>query len=165
MDYKQTTHYWGLNREDEFYEKENNLRKPPHKRKRKWPSIEEFWTSMELKPFKLYCNEYADYRKFRRWLRIQVFGAENKAISYEEEARARFIKEFDICMGNYEEAGVVNTEMAVFKWDYTYFMTKDEIKALKEKPEVYKIPKAFDLTKAERVHITKEDIKSMELKE
>lgn len=38
-------------------------------------------------------------------------------------------------MGKYEEQGVVNTEMAVFKWDNTYFMSADEIKKMKDKPE------------------------------
>lgn len=41
----------------------------PHKRKRKWPSVEEFWSSMEPKEFKLHCNELADFRKFKAWIR------------------------------------------------------------------------------------------------
>lgn len=52
-DYRQTQTYWGFNREDEYYEKQ--LSKPPHKRRRKWPTTEEFWTSTEPKEFKLYA--------------------------------------------------------------------------------------------------------------
>ena len=52
-DFKQTDFYWGLNREDEYYDKYITL--PPHKRRRKWPTIEEFWTTMEPKEFKLTC--------------------------------------------------------------------------------------------------------------
>jgi hypothetical protein len=36
-DYRKTDHYWGFNREDEYYEK--YLNKPPHQRRKKWPSI------------------------------------------------------------------------------------------------------------------------------
>jgi hypothetical protein len=36
-DYKQTDFYHGLNREDQYYEKE--LSKRPHLRKRKWPTV------------------------------------------------------------------------------------------------------------------------------
>jgi len=48
--------------------------------------------------------------------------------------------------------------MAVFKWDYTYYMNKDEIKKLKDKPEPLIPPKAFDFSKAERVKMTKEEL-------
>ena len=34
-------------------------------------------------------------------------------------------------MGDFNEKGVVNHEMAVYKWDATYFMTENEIKELK----------------------------------
>ncbi len=47
FDYKQTDFYHGLNREDEYYETTANLKKPLHQRKRKYPSVEEFWTSTE----------------------------------------------------------------------------------------------------------------------
>jgi heat shock protein HspQ len=46
-DYKKTDFYHGLNREDEFYLSEANLKKPLHKRKRKYPTIQEFWESTE----------------------------------------------------------------------------------------------------------------------
>lgn len=74
-------------------------------------------------------------------------------------AKSTFDKELDICMGNYDEKGVINTQMAIFNWDYTYFMTKDDLKKSKEKHEKIVPPKAFDLRKAERVYVTKEDIK------
>ena len=43
-DYKKTDSYWGPNREDSYYDKQ--LAKSPHRRRRKWPTIDEFWTSM-----------------------------------------------------------------------------------------------------------------------
>lgn len=69
FDYKKTVLYHGLNREDEYYNKPNNLRKPFHKRKRKWPFVTEFWASTELHEFRFVCDDRADYRKFKRWLR------------------------------------------------------------------------------------------------
>jgi hypothetical protein len=44
-------------------------------------------------------------------------------------------------------------------------MTKEDIKKLKEKPELPKPPKAFDLSMAERVFITKEELKMREMAE
>jgi hypothetical protein len=54
--------------------------------------------------------------------------------------------------------------MAAHLWDFTYFMTEKEIKALKEEqlPEKFDTPKQFDLSKATRVHTTKEDVKKMQ---
>lgn len=55
--------------------------------------------------------------------------------------------------------------MAIFKWDYTYFMTAEDVKKMKDKPEPLKPIKALDLQKAERIFITKEEIKMRELQE
>ena len=52
-DYKQTDYYHGLNREDEFYMTEKNLKRPAKRRKKKWPTVEEFWTSEEPMTFRL----------------------------------------------------------------------------------------------------------------
>lgn len=41
-------------------------------------------------------------------------------------------------------------------------MDKEEVKKLKEKPEPLIPPKSFDFSKAERVVITKEDLKRKE---
>ena len=69
FDYKQTDLYYGLNREDEYYNNPKNLRLPLHKRKKKRPSVQEFWTSDQLFEFRFVCDNKADYRKFRRWVR------------------------------------------------------------------------------------------------
>ena len=69
IDYKQTDFYHGPSREDEFYLTEKNMKKPLHKRTRKWPTIDEFWACEDPKPFRLIASEAADYRKFRRWIR------------------------------------------------------------------------------------------------
>jgi len=62
---------------------------------------------------------------------------------------------------------VNHTDIAVFKYDFTYFMSADELKKLPKDrlPEPLEIPKSFDLSKAERVFITKEELKRRELEE
>ncbi len=143
------------------------MKKPPHRRSRPWPSIQEFWESKEPKEFKLYCQDQADFRKFRVWLRKQLAQVREK--SFDEEAAEKFGSEVDIAVGdNYEAKGKVNREIAVFKWDYTHFMSAEEIKKLKgDKAPPAKLvpPKSFDLTTAERVIITKEELKRRELLE
>lgn len=57
FDYKQTDFYHGYNREDEFYLTEKNLKKPEHMRKRKWPSVPEFWALEQPRPFRLLAGE------------------------------------------------------------------------------------------------------------
>ena len=71
-DHKQTDLYHGLNREDEYYQSPKNLRKPLHKRKRKWPTIEEFWKSEEPIEWKVKADDYADVRRFKRWFRAEL---------------------------------------------------------------------------------------------
>jgi len=70
-DYKKTDFYWGFNRPegDAYYNSPSNLKKPPHKRDRPYPSIKEFWESEEPQEFKLGCQDQADYRKFIVWIR------------------------------------------------------------------------------------------------
>lgn len=96
------------------------------------------------------------------WLRKTLKEVSEGSKHYQDEAAERFGSEIDICIGNYAEQGKVNREIAVFKWDYTYFMSPDEVKKLKgEKAPPPKLvpPKSFDLTTAERVIITKEELK------
>jgi hypothetical protein len=56
-DYRQTDFYYGLNRDDDYYETKRNLKRPLHKRKQRRPTIEEFWACEELKEFKLSCDD------------------------------------------------------------------------------------------------------------
>lgn len=168
-DYKKTDFYWGLERPegDAYYESKKNLAKPPHKRERRWPTVEEFWTSTEPQEFRMSCQDQADFRKFRVWIRKVLAEVSEKAEayqSYEDQAAERFGSEVDISMGNFEDQGKVNTNIAVFNYDYSFFMSPDELKK-KGAPSKLVAPKAFDLSKAERVVITKEELKQRELME
>lgn len=117
---------------------------PPHKRRRKWPSVSEFWESMEPKEFRIHCTEHADYRKFKAWIR-KVTKESLEKTPFDEEIKNRFGEEVDVCVAEYDKPGKINTNMAIFNWDFTYFMTPDEIKKMKDKPEPLKPIKAFDL--------------------
>lgn len=59
FEYKQTDHYHGLNREDEYYQSQRNLKRPFHKRKRKRPTVQEFWHSDEPFEFRLTADDQA----------------------------------------------------------------------------------------------------------
>lgn len=125
-DYKQTTFYWGLNRDDEFYDRD--LKLPPHKRRRKYPSIKEFWESTEPKEFKLICGDQADIKKFIIWLKKVLKEIPNKQGDHDSDAAAKYSGEIDICLGNYNDRGKVNRDIAIFNWNYSFFMSPDELK-------------------------------------
>ena len=152
-DYKQTTFYHGYNREDSFYLSEKNLKKPEHKRSKKWPSIEEFWECEEPKPFRLVTSEHADVRKFKRWLRNHLAKIEsNPDFDYDKEALAKFEPGLDISLGDFDKREEINTDMAIFKWSNQMYMTEQEIKDLPEERRLIKQPpKPMDLSKAERI--------------
>jgi len=103
IDYKKTDYYHGLNREDDYYLTTKNLKKPGHKRSRKWPSIDEFWASNDPVEFRLIAGEQADWRKFRRWLRKHLQKIEESEFDYDKEALAKWEPELDICLGDFNK--------------------------------------------------------------
>jgi hypothetical protein len=118
---------------------------------------------MEPKEFKLQCGDQADWRKFRRWLRKEVLvKGPKREIPFDIEIKDKYAGEIDLCEGTYDKVGVVRTDMAVYKWDYTYFMSPEDVAKLKEKPEPLVAPKSFDLSKAERVYFTIDDLRRRE---
>lgn len=165
-DYRQTDFYYGLNREDEYYETKRNLKRPLHKRKMRRPTIQEFWESEEPKEFKLSADDQAQYRKFKRWLRkhLDVHGLPD-AKPFDQIQAEKFKDEVQIHLGDYKEPSVINTKMAVHQWDFTYFLNEEELKKLKpeEKPEEFEVPKHPDMATAERIFISKEQIKMEEI--
>ena len=159
FDYKQTDIYHGLNREDEYYQSPKNLRKPFHQRKRKWPSTSEFWESSEPALFKLIADDHADVRKFKRWLLLKLRKASVIEKSFDDKVLEKYSKDIDICLGDYSEKSKPNTDMAVFKVDWTDFMTPEEVKQQKEQLQPLTKAKYIDLNRAKRVKITREEIK------
>ena len=93
--------------------------------------------------------------------------AEVKTDSYDKEAFAKFDDEIDICLGEFDKKGKINSNIAVFNYDFTFFMSPEELKKFpKEKlPAKITAPKSFDLSLAERVVITKEELKRREMME
>lgn len=85
---------------------------------------------------------------------------EGSDFDYDKEALEKFTPEIDICLGDYDKKGVINTNMAIFAWDNSVFMTEEEYKDLPAEKKVKVHPaKMFDLSKAERVIIKKEEMK------
>ena len=164
-DYKQTDLYHGLPREESFYNSPKNLRRSERRRRRPWPTVDEFWSSEEPKQFRLLCSDQADYRKFRRWLRRHLRLLEDSDFNYDEAALGKFGSDLDICLGDFDKVEQVNTDMAAFKWSHATYMDEAEIQALPEdrRPKVLVPPVMFDLSKAERVSVDKSELKVNEI--
>ena len=159
FDYKQTDFYHGINREDDYYTSAKNLRKPFHKRKRKMPTVEQFWNSEESFEFRLTADEKADVGRFKRWFRAQLRAAMLAEKSHDEMVLEKYGPKIDICLGAWDEPGVINRDFAVHKLDANQFMTKQEIKEYPfEKVKPIVPPKMFDLSKASRVTMSKEQL-------
>lgn len=76
--------------------------------------------------------------------------------SYDEMVSEKYKKDVHICNGNYDEPAEFETKMVVHKYDFTHFMSKEELKAFKgEIPGKLQPPKMFDLSQAERVKVDK----------
>lgn len=116
-DYKQTDNYRGLNREPEYYQTPKNLKRPIHKRKRAWPSVGEFWELTEPIEFKVACDEFADFRRFRRWFKAAMKAGLESEMSAEERILAKYAGKIDIYHADYDTKGVINTDMACHKLD------------------------------------------------
>lgn len=60
---------------------------------------------------------------------LEINKAKLRTESYEEMAFRKHRDELDVCLGDFNEKGVVNhTSIACFKWDFTHFMTEDQLK-------------------------------------
>jgi hypothetical protein len=83
-DYRQTQFYHGLDREDEFYNTVKNMKRKDSKRVKKWPSPSDFWLSEDPIPFRVCCNEQADWRKFRRWFNKYLRKIDGSDYNYDQ---------------------------------------------------------------------------------
>jgi hypothetical protein len=108
------------------------------------------------------ADSQSEWRKFRRWLKKQLLNIPDK--SFEQIANEKFGDEIGICFGEWDKKAVFCYDMAVLNYDWTYHMTAEELKNFKgELPEKFVVPKMFDLSKAERVVQSKDEIKLAEL--
>lgn len=164
FDYKQTDFYYGINREDEYYTTNKNLKLPLHARKQKYPTIQEFWESTEPRTFKLAADDQADWRKFRRWLRIQLKSLKPEDKSFFEKHNIKFVDDINLCHGKWDEKAKFCQDVLAMQYDFTYHMTPEELKAYKgPMPEKLKSPVQFDLKRASRVVLNKDAIKLAEM--
>ena len=154
-DFKQTDLFHGVNREDEFYTTPKNMRKPLHKRKRKWPSINEFWDMEEPVIFKLVADNLADLPRFKRWMRMQLKASAEDPRSFQDKVLEKYKDKIDLAYGNWEDEGVINTDIAAHKFNVNDYLTKEELKDYPFTITPCEPPKMFDLSKARRVKTTK----------
>lgn len=75
----------------------------------------------------------------------------------------KYKDKIDICLGEWSEKGKINSDMAVHKLDASMFMTEKENKNYMFGPiEPVVAPKMFDLSKASRVKMTKDDLEMLQ---
>lgn len=110
------------------------------------------------------ASEQADWRKFKRWLRRHLSKVEGNDFDFDKDALEKHA-DLDICLGDFDKKGVVNTDMAIFKWNNSIFMTEEEIKKTPEDKRAKPLTPVhqFDLSKAERVIVNKSDLKVQEI--
>jgi hypothetical protein len=92
---------------------------------------------------------------------------EESDFEYDKKSLEEWRDKLDVCLGDWNEKGVINTEMAVYKWTNQIYMTKEEIEKLRpeQRLSVPKPPVMPDLRKAERIVIDKAEMKVQEIQE
>jgi len=97
--------------------------------------------------------------RFKRWFRAQLRNASLTEETFETKVMDKYRDRIDICSGDWNEEGVINSDIAVHKLDASQYMSKQE---LKDYPygevTLCKAPTMFDLSKASRVTMTKEEL-------
>ena len=93
-----------------------------------------------------------------------VSGGEEAYPDFDTSILKKFGSEIDYPLGQeFKKDSPINTEMAVFKWDWTHHLNDAEKKALKDKqkPRAVSPAKMFDLRAigVERVVMTKEELR------
>jgi hypothetical protein len=164
-DYKQTTEYWGMPRDNAYYDNKANYSRPIHRRKHRYPTPEVFWKMEEPKLFKIQYSMHSDIKSFKRKLKKYLAEIEaNPDYDFDKICSEKYKHEIDICTGDFNEQGVVNhSDIAAFKYDWTYHLTDKELKELKKRPYRPIPPDPIDFTKAERHYVKKTDLKDLEL--
>lgn len=79
--------------------------------------------------------------------------------SYDEACLAKYQEATGICLGDWNEKGVINTDIGIHRWTFMQFMDEQERKEYTgEMPQEFEVPKYFDLSKAEKYVISKEQL-------
>lgn len=110
-DYKSTTEYLG-NKKPSVNEKQT---------KTEYPTPEQFWNSDEPHMFRVNCNNYADFHKFRKWIITEVEKRASEK-SYEEKIIERF-GPFEL-YNDYSKKFEIEKNPSVFKYDRTFYLEK-----------------------------------------
>jgi hypothetical protein len=134
-DYAATTAYWGPNKENYDYENQEHLH--PRLRIKKYPTTEEFWASEEEFNFRIVCSDYAEFRKFKKWVIAKVESVKGKE-SYEEAVK-RSYGEFET-YDNYDKKYELRRDPAVFKFNRSYFLDAGEKLERKSKYQEKLVP-------------------------
>lgn len=157
-EYKQTQHYRGYDREDAYYERQESMLHE-HKRKPRYPTEEDFWAKEEPVEFKLWCADYAQFRKFKKWIRLAI--RDNKE-DHGAAMSAKFGHLFPEYKYENDTSSFVNfdpAEIPIFNYSTVDFMDKKA-----KKNSDFKLPtpaRMVNKETAEDVVLTADDIRDM----
>ncbi len=105
----------------------------PDLRHQKWPDICEFWESTEQKEFRIYYTNYAEIKKFKRWIRVHVnYFDPEKDKTLDQILDEKFGKFDDYT--DYNKVRENKEVAAVYHYSPNYFMDKNEKILIEHEP-------------------------------
>ena len=165
-----TTATRGVNKSPEFYENERQT-KPSGRREKPWHEFEEFWNSEDEYDFFIFSDNYAEYRKFKAWIRREIARNKDKP-SIKERVQQKYgdlfqcFDDYDVDYSDYNERGAEN--MGIFNFSWVDHLDKKERKELKNEIPPLPTPAEFlPFDIAEKMDLSKEELEALyqEMKE
>lgn len=163
-----TTATRGPNKDQEYYDEQ---RKKFHKKRREQPlpNLEEFWYEDVPRVFFIHATPYAEFRKFKVWLRKTLEDNKDKP-SFTERAAQKYgdmfcmFDEYDKDYNKYNERDV--NKVGIFHYNWADFLDEKERKDLKnEIPELPKPAEFLPYDRARLCNFTREELEEMYSKE
>lgn len=154
----------GMNKDDEFYENQK-YRVQHQKREKKYPTLKEFWETDMQRVFYIFTTPYAEYRKFKVWLRKHIKDNKDES-SFEQRMNEKYgnlYSLYDNFEEDYDKYNDRSTEtMPIFNYTWADFLDAKEKKKVKNDiPELPTPAEFLPFDKAEKMQLTKEQLEDM----
>jgi len=158
------------NKDPEYYEIQKNSFQ---KGRREEPRLsrDEFWDSEEDQEFFIFTSNYAEYRKFKTWLRKQILELKDEK-SLEEKVNEKYgdmfsqFDDYDTDYSKYNERGAES--MGIFNYRWSDYLDDKERKEYKDEiPPLPKPAEFLPFDKATKMNLNQEQLEEIyqELKE
>ena len=116
FDFRETTEYWGPN--DPTFDYNSQEKVHPRQRKIKRLTPEEFWALEEPRYLRVNYSRYANFRKFKLWIRKEL----EKNIDFDKEFEKKYggVETYD----DYDKEYKLEREATVFKYNRSFYADK-----------------------------------------